>query len=152
MQRVSRILSRATTICAPSRYLLNSKSARLFGASHAPSTSASADSHGHGHGAHDDHGHGHGGDPRNESHVFGEHSVSIQILLTLIINVWQNEFDGLCDLNTAIIAYSIPHTLVTLLFYLLHLNDAPMYDLYPLLTPLYYQFQHLFPVTAPWRG
>lgn len=92
MQRVSRILSRATTICAPSRLLLNSKiSARLFGASHAPSTSASADSHGHGLGAHDDHGHGHGGDPRNESHVFGEHSVSIQILLTLIINLWQNE-------------------------------------------------------------
>ena len=86
MQRVSRILSRATTICAPSR-ILSTKfyNTRLFGASHAPSTSASADSHGHGHGAHDDHGHGHGGDPRNESHVFGEHSVSIQILLTLII-------------------------------------------------------------------
>jgi len=81
MQRVSRILSRATLISAPSRYLLNSKSSRFFGASHAPSTSSSADAHGHGHGAHDDHGHGHGGDPRNESHVFGEHSVSYQISL-----------------------------------------------------------------------
>ena len=92
MQRVSRQIARVTpSISLPSSTsrssfnLINSTNSRFFGASsHAPSTSASADAHGHGHGAHDDHGHGHGhghgGDPRNESHVFGEHSVSDRTL------------------------------------------------------------------------
>ena len=86
MQRVSRILSFrsiSTTISSPTYKFVIPH--RFFSAAHAPSTSASADAHGHSHnGAHDDHGHGHGhghghsGDPRNESHVFGEHSVSIK--------------------------------------------------------------------------
>ena len=82
MQRVSRILSfRSISTISTSKFLIPT---RFFSAAHAPSTSASADAHGHSHnGAHDDHehghghGHGHSGDPRNESHVFGEHSVSI---------------------------------------------------------------------------